>query len=181
MCSETSQKYIQQVPQNMYVGSNGLKYNYITSSQSTKQSFISIQGIVLTFSVLLCIFSCLLTVSLSYKWHMDTNNQIDQLVGTVKEVLRDLNTFADIVRNELVAKHVNNNINKEELKNKNALIDYDDIDEDYEPDRFMGKELLDNNWPAKNYQASGIDKSKNRLRRSAEIDATNIVKNQLNR
>jgi hypothetical protein len=111
---------------------------------------------------------------------MDTNNQIDQLVGTVKEVLRDLNTFADIVRNELVAKHVNNNINKEH-KNKNVLIDYDDIDEDYEPDRFMGKELLDNNWPVKNHQANGSHKSKNRQQRSAEIDATNIVKNQLNR
>lgn len=112
---------------------------------------------------------------------MDTNNQIDQLVGTVKEVLRDLNTFADIVRNELVAKHVNHNINKDENKNKNYLLDYDDIEEDYGADRFMGKELLDNNWPAKNYQGNESHKSKNRHRRSAEIDATNIVKNNLNR
>lgn len=182
MCSAASQKYTQQIPQNMYNGSNGMRYNYITSSQSTKQSYMPIQAIVLTFSVLLCLFSCLLSVSLSYKWHMDTNNQIEHLVETDKEVLRDLNTFTDIVRNELVAKHVNKNIHKEEhMKKKKNLFDYDDIEEDYGTDRFMGKELLDNNWPAKNYQTNELHKSKNRPRRSAEIDATNIIKNELNR
>ncbi|XP_025201888.1 protein eiger [Melanaphis sacchari] len=188
MCSATSQKYVNPQhtttsPQNMYVGGNGFTRNY-NMSPSIKQSPISpisIQMIVIIFSVLLCIFSCLLTVTLSYKWHIDTNQQINRLVGTVEDAIHDLNTFTDIVRNELVAKHVSNTY-KDQHKVKIDGNDYEDIEEDYNEgeDRFMGRDLLDNNWPAKTYQVNESHKSKNRDRRNAVIDTTNIVKNELN-
>jgi len=139
--------------------------------------------IILIFSVLLCIFSCLLTVTLSYKWHIDTNQQINRLVGTVEDAIHDLNTFTDIVRNELVAKHVSNTY-KDQHKVKIDGNEYEDLEEDYNEgdDRFMGRDLSDNNWPAKTYQANESHKPKNRDRRNAVIDATNIiVKNELNR
>ncbi|XP_060849582.1 protein eiger [Rhopalosiphum padi] len=188
MCSAASQKYVSPQhttlsPQNMYVGGNGFTRNY-NMSPSTKQTHvspISIQMIVLIFSVLLCIFSCLLTVTLSYKWHIDTNQQINRLVGTVEDAIHDLNTFTDIVRNELVAKHVSNTY-KDQHKVKTDGNDYEDLEEDYNEgeDRFMGRDLLDNNWPAKTYQANESYKPKNRDRRNAVIDAKNIVKNELN-
>ncbi|KAL4131623.1 hypothetical protein QTP88_008912 [Uroleucon formosanum] len=187
MCSATSQKYVNHQhttlsPQNMYVGGNGFTRNY-NMSPSTKQSPISsipIQMIVLIFSVLLCIFSCLLTVTLSYKWHMDTNQQINRLVGTVEDAIRDLNTFTDIVRDELVAKHVSNTY-KDQLKAKTDSNDYEEVEEDYdEGDRFMGRDLMDNNWPTRPYKTNESNKPKNRERRNAVIDATTIVKNELN-
>lgn len=189
MCSAASQKYVNPQhttlsPQNMYVGGNGFARNY-NMSPSTKQSPISpisIQMIVLIFSVLLCIFSCLLTVTLSYKWHIDTNQQINRLVGTVEDAIHDLNTFTDIVRNELVAKHVSNTY-KDQHKAKIDGNEYEDLEEDYNEgdDRFMGRDLSDNNWPAKTYQANESHKPKNRDRRNAVIDTTNIiVKNELN-
>jgi len=103
-------------------------------------------------------------------------------VGTVEDAIHDLNTFTDIVRNELVAKHVSNTY-KDQHKVKTDGNDYEDLEEDYNEgeDRFMGRDLLDNNWPAKTYQANESYKPKNRDRRNAVIDAKNIVKNELNR
>jgi len=112
---------------------------------------------------------------------MDTNQQINRLVGTVEEAIHDLNTFTDIVRDELVAKHVSNTY-KDQHKAKTDGNDYEDLDDDYnEGDIFMGRNLLDNNWPAKTYQSNESHKPNNRERRNAVIDATNIVKNELNR
>jgi len=112
---------------------------------------------------------------------MDTNQQINRLVGTVEDAIRDLNTFTDIVRDELVAKHVSNTY-KDQHKAKIDGNDYEDVEEDYnEGDKFMGRDLLDNNWPAKTYQTNESNKPKNRGRRNTEIDATTIVKNEVNR
>lgn len=112
---------------------------------------------------------------------MDTNQQINRLVGTVEDAIRDLNTFTDIVRDELVAKHVSNTY-KDQHKAKMYGNDYEEVEEDYdEGDRFMGRDLMDNNWPTKPYKTNESNKPKNRERRNAVIDATTIVKNELNR
>lgn len=197
MCSATSaRKYLHQVSSvngptkpnnnnnnnNMFVGNNNNGFANGYMMPSTKQTHISMQTVVLTFSILLCIFSCLLTVTLSYKWHMDTNRQIDRLVGTVEEIVHDLNTFTDIVREELVAKRVN--VYKDR---KNKIIDgssYDEdvVEDDYSEDKFMGRELFDNNWPSKNNNPAAADETQTpnyRKKRSAEIGESNIAKNEL--
>jgi len=113
---------------------------------------------------------------------MDTNQQINRLVGSVEDAIRDLNTFTDIVRDELVAKHVSNTY-KDQHKAKIDGNDYEEVeDKAYDEDTFMGRDLSDNNWPAKPYQTNESNKPKNRERRNAVIDATTtIVKNELNR
>ncbi|CAI6372974.1 unnamed protein product [Macrosiphum euphorbiae] len=150
---------------------------------STKQSpkySMPIQTFVLIFSVLLCIFSCLLTVTLSYKWHMDTNQPINRLVGTVEDAIRDFNTFTDIVRYELVAKHASNTY-KYQHKSKIYGNDYEEVAEAFdEGDRFMDRDLFYNHLPANQYQANESNKPKNRDGCNAVIDATTIVKNELN-
>jgi len=112
---------------------------------------------------------------------MDTNKPINQLVGTVEDAIRDLNTFTDRVRDELVAKHVGNTY-KYQHKSKMYGNDYEEVAEGFdEGDRFLGRDLLDNNLPANQYQANESNKPKNRERRNAEINATTIGKNELNR
>jgi len=117
---------------------------------------------------------------------MDTNQSINRLAGTVEDAIRDLNTFTDIVKYELAAKHVSNTY-KDQHKSK-IDGDYEEVAKDWmkemkddEGDRFMGKDLMDNNWPADQYQSNESNKPKNRERRNAVIDATTIVKNELNR
>lgn len=187
MCSVPSQKYVHQVPvshqQNMFVRGNGLSQNFENTSPSAKQSYIPIQTVVLAFSILFCIFSCLLTITLSYKWHTETNHQIDRLVTSVEEVIHDLNTFTLIVRNELVAKHVTNGFNEHKAKNKDDH-DYEFLEEDYDGsegnNQFMDKDL-DSNWPKKTFEANDSHGQKNRKRRNAEVNSKDIVKNELTR
>lgn len=134
----------------------------------------------IVLAVLLCFSSCLLSVSLSYKWHMDTSGKIDQLVGTIEQAVHDLNAFSDIIRYELVTKHVDNNVDKVERAGKSSLFNYDDVvEEDYGADRFMGKELLDNYWPATNHRVNESRESDDQHRRSAEVDAISVLNNKL--
>eukprot|EP00102_Acyrthosiphon_pisum_P016456 XP_008187420.1 PREDICTED: uncharacterized protein LOC103310551 [Acyrthosiphon pisum] len=132
-------------------------------------------------SVLLCIFSCLFTVTLSYERHMDTNQPINRFLATVEDAIRDLDTFTDIVRDELLAKHVSNTY-KDQHKSKIDGNEYEKVAEDCdEGDRCMGGDIMDNNWPENQYQANESNKPKIRERSNAVIDATTIVKNELNR
>lgn len=160
----------------MYVRNSELT----TRTADKRSSYNPLQTIVLTLSVLLCLFSCLTTISLSYKWHMDTNRQIEKLVDTMQEVIHDLNTFTDIVKDELVAKQVNNNnvYNKPgEQRDKNGGGDeYQDLEDDWEADQFMGRNLLDNKRPAKTYQ-----RVESRKRRNSVNVVPNISKHKLNR
>lgn len=111
---------------------------------------------------------------------MDTNRQIEKLVGTMQEVIHDLNTFTDIVKDELVAKRVNNNAYNKPDKNDGGD-EYQDLEDDWEADHFMGRDLLDNNWPAKTYQGDEPRKPNNRKRRNAGSIAPIIAKHKLNR
>jgi len=106
---------------------------------------------------------------------MDTNQPINRLVDTIEDAIHDLNTFTDIVRDELVAKHVSN-IYKDQYKSKIDGNDHEEVAEDYDEG-----DLMDNNRPANQYQANETNKPKNRERRNAVIDATTIVKSELNR
>jgi len=112
---------------------------------------------------------------------MDTNQPINRLIGTVEDAIRDINTFTDIVRDELVAKHVSNTY-KYQHKSKIYGNDYEEVVEAFdEGDRFMGRDLFYNHLPANQYQANESNKPKNRDGCNAVIDATTIVKNDLNR
>lgn len=106
----------------------------------------------------------------------------------MQEVINDLNTFTDIVKDELVAKRVNNNnvYNKpgeQRDKNDDGGDEYQDLEDDWEADQFMGRDLLDNNWPAKTYQGGEHQKpnNNNRKRRNAGKVAPIIAKHKLNR
>ncbi|XP_003247539.2 protein eiger-like [Acyrthosiphon pisum] len=170
---------IQLSPQNMDAVGDGFarNYNMVPSTKRSPIPSMPIKMIVFIFPVLLCIFSCVLTVTFSYKWHMDSNQL---LVATVEDAIRDLNTFTDIVRDELLAKHVSNTY-KDQHKSNIDGNDYEEVAGDFdEGDRFMGRDSMDNNWPANQYQANESNKPKNRDRRNAVIDATTIVKNELN-
>lgn len=183
MFSATSQKYIHEVPtlspQNVYVRSNGLIRDYTSTLPSAKKSHMTIQTVVLTFSVLFCIFSCFLTVTLSYKWHTDTNMMIGRLEGTVSELVRDISTLTDLLKDEIAVRRLNN-LHKEEPKSDNDENNYEDLEYDYEENRFMDKNLSENKRAEKIIQVD-LHKANNRQRRNAEIDAAIKVKNELNR
>ncbi|XP_050422944.1 protein eiger [Adelges cooleyi] len=173
----TSQKMSYQAPidyRNMYLDSNGTYFNYQIPLQPVKRSNIPTSTVIFTLSVLLCLFSCLLTATLSYKWHTDTNYRIDQLASTVGIVIKELETFRNIVRDELLTKHENNNYQE----HTETSMDYGD-EEDYEDNKFMGRSLLLNNSPLNNT----VDVPRevdDRVRRSAEVDVNNDAKNNLN-
>ncbi|VVC44700.1 Tumour necrosis factor domain,Tumour necrosis factor-like domain,Tumour necrosis factor, conserved site [Cinara cedri] len=149
---------------------------------------------VLAFTVLLCVFSCSLTVALSYKWYADVGRQINVLLGAVEDVTCEVNKFAAIIRDELVAKRLRNGDGRGggTTTAKTSNVEYDDADDDYPDERFMGRDLSDNNWPSKTYRGrpSAVDRSvdeesreaaEDRRRRNAEVDARRApVKNQLN-
>lgn len=206
MCSAPSQKYsAHRLPQPLpIVGrqSNAMPYHHHVTTgngltgpnhfavpppakRRSSSCDVSAQTIGLAFSVLICVSSCLLTVALCYKWNADTNRQIDRLVGTVEEVIHDLNTFTAIVREEIVAKRVDVDAKRaEQRKDKSAETDggdYSDLEEeDYDSEnRFMGRDLLDNNWPKTVYRANESSEQINRKRRNAEVNTKNIVKNDL--
>lgn len=158
---------------------------------------------VLTFTVLLCVFSCSLTVALSYKWHADAGRQINVLLDVVEEVTCDLKRLTVIIRNELVAKRIRKDDDDDDDGQKNdghggsgttakSNTEYDesDEDEDYKTDNFMGRDLSDNNWPTATFRGyattasgerSGVATEGRRRRRTAEVDAKrSAAKNQLN-
>lgn len=183
MFSATSQKYIHEVPalgtQNMYVGSNGLIRNYTATRPSTKKTYMTIQTVVLTFSVLFCVFCCFLTVTLSYKWHTDTSMMISRTEGAVSELAHDVRALNDLIKDDIVLRRLNN-LHKEEPKNDNDENSYEDFEEDYDENRFMDKDLSDNKHAKKiNHDDSHV--MNNRQRRNAEIDAAIKAKNELNR
>lgn len=134
--------------------------------------------IILVFFVLLCVFSCLLTVTLSYKWHTDTNRQIDRLLESVEDVSRDLGALTDIVRNELAAKRVNDEAERtvmDRVVKAAPEVEYDETpDEDYgDHDRFMGRELDNNNdWPSKRSYGDGRLAAKS----TAATESTTVAK-----
>lgn len=182
MFSATSQKYVHEVPaldpQNMYVGSNGLIRNYTTTRPSTKKSYMTIQTVVLTFSVLFCIFCCFLTVTLSYKWYTDTNVMFGRIEGAVGEIKHDVRALADLIKDDIVVRRLNN-LHKEP-KNDNDENNYEYLEDDYDENRFMDKDLSDNKRATKINQVDS-HKINNRQRRNAEIDTAIKVKNELNR
>jgi len=104
---------------------------------------------LLALSVLLCLFGCSITVALSYKWHADTNRQIERLVMSVQEVKYDLDAFADMVRDELAARRADKGRTTAADEKPDGGNDYEELEQGWEADRFMNKDLLDNNWPAK--------------------------------
>lgn len=112
---------------------------------------------------------------------MDTNRQIEKLVGTMQEVIHDLNAFTNIVKDELLAKRINNNKPREQKDQSEIGADYQDLENDWEADKFMGKDLIDNNWPAKTYHGDEPQKPDNRKRRNAGSISPIIAKHKLNR
>lgn len=162
----------------MYTSENGFIRNY-NMSPPAKQSSISIRTIILAISAATCLFTCLITATFCLKSNTENTQQINRLVGTVEVAMRDLNTLTDLIRKEIVAKRVTTTY-MDHHKAKTDGNEYEDIDEEYtDGDRFMGKDLMDNNWPSKTYEATELHKT--RQRRNAVVDATNMVKNELNR
>lgn len=153
---------------------------------------VSTQTLILALFILLSLFSCVMTVALSYRTHAaheETSRQID-------EVIRDLKHFADIVREELMVKRVKleNDYRAQQQRQKQlqelqeaAEADANDYEERQSEDetddnRFMGMDL-DNKWPKnRGDQRPAADaESLRRRRRSAAIDMTKVARNELNR
>jgi len=183
MCSVHDQKYAQRVvvsshpkPQNMTFAGNTKPaipdYNASVRGPYDKPPSTTVQTVVLIFFILLSVFSCLLTITLSYKWHLESTRQMDRVLFSVEKMVYDLNGLTDLVRSELVVKR---NLNYKERLLKDAP-DYDDglMDEDYKNDRFMGRDL-DNNWPSKSPASEQHASHKSRHRR----DAMETINNKL--
>lgn len=181
MCSATTHKYVYQIPsspQNMYVRSNELTRNYTTSASSGKQPFV--QTFVLIFSVLLCISSCFLTITLSYQWHNEAIQKIDLLINAVNKVGKDLTTCTEMVKTELETKRLLENKEQNPMNSDEEINNYDEMD-DEPKDQFMGRDLLDNIKPVRTYDTTNSQTKLNkRKRRKAEI-VTHLTKNELNR
>lgn len=137
---------------------------------------------LLALSVLLCLFGCSITVALSYKWHADTDRQIERLVMSVQEVKYDLDAFADMVRDELAARRADDKgrtaaASPDEKPDGN---DYEELEQGWEADRFMNKNLFDNSWPAKTKtyrddESREPDDDDRRRRRGAEVGGGSAV------
>lgn len=84
-----------------------------------------------------------------------------------------------MVKTELEAKRVLENKEQNAINNDEEINNYDE-EEDEPKDQFMGRDLLDNNKPVKNYETNVLKKLNKRKRRNAEIVAQ-ITKNELNR
>lgn len=140
--------------------------------------------VLLAFFVLLSMFSCLLTVTLSYRWHAEASREIDQLLASAGEAARDLEALTNIVRKELAAKRMSGaygataewTVTERRAKaprpptttGATTAEDYvEETDEDYDHDRFMGRELS-NNWPAKSYREAPVVARFNAEQRTVE-------------
>lgn len=159
-------------------------------------SYVSAHTVaLLALSMLLCLFGCSITVALSYKWHAETSRQIERLAVSVQEVKYDLSTLTDVVRDELVAKRVNDDgaWHRARTAEKPDGDDYEELDEGWEADRFMNKNLFDNNWPGNEHKTAAAaahgandttsDSNADRRRRGADVGGSPsavIAANKLN-
>lgn len=102
---------------------------------------------------------------------------IDRIEGSFSELGHDVR--ANLIKYDIVARRLNN-LQKEEPKNDNDENNYEDIEDDFDENLFMGKYLSDNEHATKINQEDS-HKINSRQRRNAEIDAAIKVKNELNR